>query len=162
MMAVKTRVEIKGLKELQAKLNELSTDMAQKVIFSAALASATVIRNQARSNVQAKGLIATRAMLNNVAVKRQRGTRSGLAEYHVGVRHGQIKKEKQRVARAHKAGKQAELRQVDDPYYWRFIEFGTKKMSPKPFLAPAFDSKKSEALDAMVKRIKQRIDKVGK
>ena len=43
-----------------------------------------------------------------------------------------------------------------------FNEFGTVKMSTHEFMRPAFDSGKSEALNAIVKRLKQRIDKANK
>jgi len=35
-------------------------------------------------------------------------------------------------------------------------------MSAQPFMRPAFDSGKSEALDAIVKRLQQRIEKANK
>ena len=33
----------------------------------------------------------------------------------------------------------------DDPFYWRFVEFGTSKMAARPFLRPAFESRKFAA-----------------
>jgi HK97 gp10 family phage protein len=36
-----------------------------------------------------------------------------------------------------------------DAYYWRFVEFGTAKMSARPFMRPAFNAKRKAALDAI-------------
>ncbi len=34
----------------------------------------------------------------------------------------------------------------DDPFYWRFLEFGTSKMAAQPFLRPAFEAQKMESV----------------
>jgi len=34
-----------------------------------------------------------------------------------------------------------------DVYYWRFVEFGTAKMAARPFLRPAFEAQKQNALE---------------
>ena len=34
----------------------------------------------------------------------------------------------------------------NDPFYWRFVEFGTSTMGARPFLRPAFESKKEAAV----------------
>ena len=40
-----------------------------------------------------------------------------------------------------KAGKNA--------FYWKFLEFGTKFITARPFMRPAFENKKSAAAQAM-------------
>lgn len=35
-------------------------------------------------------------------------------------------------------------------YYWKFLEFGTYKMSARPFVRPAFDSRSKDALTKFV------------
>ena len=34
----------------------------------------------------------------------------------------------------------------NDPWYWRFLEFGTVKMAARPFLRPAFEARKMDAV----------------
>ena len=46
-----------------------------------------------------------------------------------------------------------------DLFYGKFIEFGTVKMAPRPFLRPAYDQGKFPALEAMKARLIQRIEK---
>ena len=46
----------------------------------------------------------------------------------------------------------------DDPFYWRFVEFGTSKMRAFPFLRPAFDAKKIEAAERIKDALRQGIE----
>ncbi|MBP8101801.1 MAG: hypothetical protein KDG56_14715 [Ottowia sp.] len=56
-------------------------------------------------------------------------------------------------------GKKGNLSQ--DAWYWRFVEFGTVKMSAKPFLRPAFEGKKMEAVDAIKQRLAERVERAA-
>ncbi|NCQ29162.1 MAG: hypothetical protein GW802_17310, partial [Armatimonadetes bacterium] len=42
---------------------------------------------------------------------------------------------------------------------WRFIEFGTSKMPAKPFLRPAFEGQKENAVKAIGAKLDERIQK---
>ena len=44
-------------------------------------------------------------------------------------------------------------------FYARFIEFGTSKMSAKPFMRPAFDAKGEDTVKVAQEYIKKRLDK---
>lgn len=44
-------------------------------------------------------------------------------------------------------------------YYGHFVEFGTVKMTPKPFLRPAWDAGKYRAAQAIRDTLKEEIDK---
>lgn len=45
----------------------------------------------------------------------------------------------------------------NDPFYWRFLEFGTSKMAARPFMRPAFAARRGEALDLFRRRLSQRL-----
>lgn len=45
--------------------------------------------------------------------------------------------------------KRAKTGKSKDGYCWRFVEFGTVKMAARPFLRPAFEAKKMDAVEAM-------------
>jgi len=47
----------------------------------------------------------------------------------------------------------------DNAWYWHFVEFGTKNMPAQPFLAPAFDSKRKEAVDVFVQEMRAQLEK---
>jgi HK97 gp10 family phage protein len=53
-------------------------------------------------------------------------------------------------------GKRGNLSQ--DAWYWRFVEFGTRKMAARPFLRPALESRRREAVEAIKGRLAQRIE----
>lgn len=44
-------------------------------------------------------------------------------------------------------------------WYWHFVEFGTDKMSARPFLAPAFDSKRQAAMDAFIDEMRKQLER---
>ncbi len=44
---------------------------------------------------------------------------------------------------------------IQDPPYPHYLEFGTKRMSPKPFLRPALDETKGEALKEVGEALKR-------
>ena len=43
-----------------------------------------------------------------------------------------------------------------------FQEYGTVHHGPQPFMRPALDQGKSQAIEAMKKKIKERIDKANR
>lgn len=45
-----------------------------------------------------------------------------------------------------------------ETYYAAFLEYGTSKMAPKPFMRPAYDSKKAQAEQITIDEIKKIID----
>jgi HK97 gp10 family phage protein len=67
--------------------------------------------------------------------------------FFVTVRHGK---------KYRKQGKKGTLSQ--DAWYWRFLEFGTRKMRAQPFLRPALEAKRREAVQAMKDRLSDRIE----
>ena len=68
---------------------------------------------------------------------------------------------KAKQIKAFKGGKvnKAAAQNPDDPFYWLFLEFGTAKLTKTPFLRPAFESKKFEALRKFEEYCKQRVVK---
>lgn len=71
----------------------------------------------------------------------------GRQTFYVLVRHGK---------KYRNQGKRGNLSQ--DAWYWRFLEFGTRKMSARPFLRPALESRRREAVNAIKDRLAQRIE----
>jgi HK97 gp10 family phage protein len=44
-------------------------------------------------------------------------------------------------------------------WYWKFVEFGTEKMAARPFIRPAFEAMKMDALERMRQYAAARIEK---
>ena len=47
------------------------------------------------------------------------------------------------------------------PFWWRFVEFGTSKMSAKPFLRPAFDTNVNSVAEEMKSDLAKAIDRAA-
>lgn len=146
-------VQISGLTELNQALNELPQRLARNVLRGSVAAGAAVIRQEARRRApRYEGRVAVGhpppGTLKRAIYSAQARRLSGLLQqvYQVGVVSGKRAK----VGQA-KAGK------TKDAYYWRFVEFGTVKMAARPFLRPAFEAKKMDAVEAIRAYMAQRI-----
>ena len=134
-------VEVTGLKELAEKLAQMGPRLERNGLRAAVSAGAEVIRKEAR----ARAPVAT-GTLRRAFYKKQIREQSGQKQqtFFVGVRSGKRYAPK-----------------GQDAYYWRFQEFGTAKMPARPFLRPAFESKKNEAVEAMKKKLRDRIEQLA-
>jgi hypothetical protein len=177
---------ISGIDAFSAKISLFKDDLQKKVAFSAALAGANVIKRGAISIATAKGLRLTGALINNIAVKRERDPPPSTAQYNLGVRHGRDLGSKARVEYAVRADGSIRKVYVDDPFYWWYLEFGTKpheQAAPRgrrlaleaggktvfamkvrnpgiqatPFIGPSFESNSDAALSAMAARVEKFI-----
>lgn len=153
-MAETVSIEVKGLRELGLQLAALEKDIALKVARSAVNAGAQVIKKQAiqKAPVSTDPALTPEVppgyLRDSIIVRRQRRTRA-TAEYAVTVRHKGAK------AKARKDG-------VNPYQIGIFNEFGTVKMGPRPFMRPAFESGKEQALQQIVKRLQDRIAKANR
>lgn len=143
---------VSGLEELNNKFKQLDAKLARSIAFKMVVAGGRIVRNEAKSIAQSKGLKRTGTLLKNIALKRER-TQRGVVQYNVGVRHGKNLTKKAMSKLDRKRSKTANggviYRYTNDPFYFRFLEFGTKYMSARSFLAPALANKKDEALRVM-------------
>ncbi|KVE27731.1 hypothetical protein WI93_11895 [Burkholderia vietnamiensis] len=47
-----------------------------------------------------------------------------------------------------------------DAFYGKFVELGTSKMAPKPFLRPSYEAKKTAAAEAVDAAIQQKVSEL--
>jgi HK97 gp10 family phage protein len=147
-----TTVQVKGLKELADALKELPNGIARNVLRGATGAGAAEIRKEAKLKAPVyTGPISAghppAGTLKRAVYQSQQRKLSSLVKqvFFVGVRTGKKMKNKSGVS--------------TDPYYWKFVEFGTAKMSARPFLRPAFEAKKLAAIEAIRVYMAERIPK---
>lgn len=140
-------MNLTGFKELAEKLKQLGPRVAKNGLRAAVSSGAAVIRNEARSRAP----VDTGEMRKDIHIKREKDARGGetvAAKYSVFVLSGK----KSRIS--------GKARNVDkNSYYWRFVELGTSKMAAQPFMRPAFESKKEAAVEAIGKKLDERIQK---
>jgi HK97 gp10 family phage protein len=147
MASVKFSVD--GLKGLESRFLALAGDMQLRAARAATYAAAAVVKQAAqrlaptsdRPHKVGGNVVQPGNLKRNIIVKRlPPGDSSNTSEHIVTVR----KKGRNR-----------------DAFYGRFIEFGTVKMSPKPFLRPALLNEKNRAADAMAVKLAKSITKAG-
>jgi len=133
-----------GFKEFAKALRELGPRVGRKHLRASTAKGAAVIRKEAR----ALAPVDTGEMRKDIQIKRERTSGDNVASYSVYTRGGK---------RSRLAGK---ARNVDkDSFYWKFVEFGTVRMAAQPFMRPAFEAKKEEAVDALGAELDKRIQK---
>jgi len=136
-------MKVEGLKELEDELLGLPGKIADQTLQAALTMAALPIVNEARVKVP----------VAHAAYKLYGG---GTADPGWLRQHIVRKKVKKTSNSAEVIVTITDKRQA---YFWKFIEFGTSKMPPRPFMRPAFESKSSEALDRFVDRLKTGIEK---
>lgn len=135
-------IKVLGLDELARQLKTLPEKLAKNGLRAAVNAGAEVIRKDAANRAP----VAT-GRLKKAIYKKQIREKSNNNQqtFFVGARSGKKYRQKNQ-----------------DAYYWRFLEFGKAKMPAQPFLRPAFDTNKTRAVEAIAKKLKQRIDELAK
>ena len=153
-MAKRELVKVEGLTELAKALRELPDRVAKNGLRVSVYAGAKVIRDEARlrapkateslgPNQPPPGTLKRSVIMKHIpelsSLTRQ--------TFFVTVRHGK---------KYRNQGKKGNLSQ--DAWYWRFVEFGTRKMRARPFLRPALEAKRRDAVQAMKERLAERLE----
>lgn len=153
-MAKRETFKIEGLAELGKALRELPERVARNGLRVSVYAGAKVVRDEARARAPkaAQSLGPNQpppGTLKRSVIMKHIPELSSLTRqtFFVTVRHGK---------KYRKQGKKGNLSQ--DAWYWRFVEFGTRKMRARPFLRPSLEAKRREAGQAMKDRLSERIE----
>lgn len=117
---------VKGMAGLHTTFLALQVDTRDKSARRIAAAGGARLRKEVRNVITQKGLIKSRALINNVAIKREKKVPAGIEQYHIGIRHGRDLGKKAIKYLAVGASGRIVTRRQNDPYYWRFLEFGHK------------------------------------
>lgn len=154
-MAVENRIE--GLAALKQALRELSPKLRRRALRNALSAGARVFRDEAKrlapvisaaSYAVRKGYRKAGTLRNAIRVRTSKiARRAGDVGVFVNVKPAKG---------AERGGKSP-----NDPFYWRFVEFGTAKAGAKAFLRPAANSKQGDALNKIVAVLGPAIQKLN-
>jgi HK97 gp10 family phage protein len=137
-------VRITGLAEVLSKMHELPPQLARKGLRKALSAGAKPIRESMKQKVQ-RGWHVWQSQTKG------RSRDFAFIAQHIGV--------KMEIHPNEQAGI-AHIGPVKKGFWALFLEFGTQKMRAFPFMRPAFDEQKQNALNAFVESLKQTFNEV--
>ena len=148
-------VKVSGLPDFKKAMEGLTLKLRKKILTKALRAGARVVLNAARQAVpvmaaetkyRTPGLVKKRITVRTSKESRKAGNVGVFvnvkpaegAKYRTTSvkRVAGLKITDRQLKKASQRGAKSKL----DPYYWRWLEFGTKKMTARPFLKPASDS----------------------
>ena len=131
-----------GFAEMAKKLRDFGPRVGRKHLRASTSKGAAVIKKKARALAR----VDTGEMRKDIQQKREKTQGDHIASYSVYTRSGK---------RSRLSGK---ARNVDkDSFYWKFLEFGTAKMEAKPFMVPAYETEKENAVDEIGNELGKRI-----
>jgi HK97 gp10 family phage protein len=134
-------IRVEGLRELEAKLKSLADEIggkkAAQPVKAALRKAGRVVQKDAQSIVRRK----TDLLHDNIIVTTAKRLKSGSFGMNVTVRAKARKYANN--AKNRRAGKvDKKFKDYGALYYGRFLEFGTSRMGPYPFMRPAFERNK--------------------
>jgi HK97 gp10 family phage protein len=146
-----TLLYIKGLSEMEKVLFQLPQELSKKILINSLKKSAIPILEDARNRVplgkESKGRIRLRRNKSgNVSIKN----------------YGKLKLELKIVNVKDTIHSATVAVTIGRAFWGMFLELGTKHISKKPFMRPAFESKKEKALSLLAGMIKLEIEKAAK
>lgn len=155
-------VQVEGLKELEAALKELPKATGKNVIRRALKAASIPIADEATQKIRVKH-VETPVAVSKVKFS---GGEAGKRAFAEALASGATR------AEAGLAAREANSETSDDPKMTAGVlvvgptkrafygfEYGTIKQAPQPFMRPAWDNNKDNALEIISEQIKIEIDK---
>ena len=151
-------VRIEGLDNLKRKLAEVPKAMRKRVLRNALAAGAREVRDVAKRNapVMTLGTSLKAPYRKPGTVKQAIRVRTSKADRRAGDVGVFVN------VRPAKSGQRG-ARNPNDPFYWRFLEFGTRKMPARPFLQRATSAlpKALAIFEARIAKWIQETDRSG-
>jgi HK97 gp10 family phage protein len=151
-------VRIEGLDNLKRKLSEVPKAMRKRVLRNALAAGAREVRDVAKRNapVMTLGTSLNAPYRKPGTVKQAIRVRTSKADRRAGDVGVFVN------VRPAKSGQRG-AKNPNDPFYWRFLEFGTRKMPARPFLQRATSAlpKALAIFEARIAKWIQETDRSG-
>lgn len=150
------RTQVDGLSELGNRLKELDIEMQMRLLSASTGAAASTVRKEVEVQARAKFKERTGALFRAIYVKRKKIGDDFQVCYFIGIRKG-----KRYRNLTLKFGKNKGQTVNMDAFYGGFLEFGAKRMQRHPFMRPAFEAKKMDAVVAAKDRMRRGLQKYG-
>lgn len=159
-MADDVLIKLDGVDELVRALRGMPAKIRNRAVRAALRKAARIISADAKSRApvlrapapfRRPGTVKRRISVRNSKFARQAGDEG----VFIGVRPLRGRADTRRYGKA-------SARNPADPFYWRFLEFGTKKMGKRPFLGPAAQAKGEEAVRSFLRESLPAIEKLNR
>lgn len=145
-----TQLDWGGLQELSKELELLSKAENRKVLNKATRAAAAAITSEAKKRAPVKtGKLKRNIVTLSVKSRHPQEAASGV---HVRGRN----------PRTGNSDNSMKASNPNNSFYWRFLENGTSKMAPQPFIRPAYDAKQAQLESIIKDTLNKAIDEVLK
>lgn len=143
-------VRLNGVDALGRALENLPKVLAKRYLRRAMVAGLTPIKVEAQARAPVLKTLDDRriagALRDAIILFRDRNPGTAAERYFVTVRKIKLNRAQKKIIRVlNRAGRSIDV--LGDAFYGRFPEFGTAKMAPIPFMRPAFESQKGNALN---------------
>lgn len=143
-------VKIEGVAELKAALAELSNEVATKIGVAA---------DRKAARLMADAMVAI-APYNPKGSYRSRTSKAGIV---TKTDYGHLRDNiRVRRARATTEGKVVFNINTGNAFWGYFLEYGTVKMTARPFMRPAFDAFREQAITVQIDELKTGIERVAR
>lgn len=130
----RVRISVDGLAEAERALRELGPKIAKRVLRKAVKAGG----NRVLLAAQLKSPYDTGLLLSTLVARTGTSKKRGTVSARVGMKAGDFKGE---------------------AFYGSFVEYGTKHMEARPYLRPAFDEQRDNALGIMRRELAAGIER---
>lgn len=135
-------VEVKGLDELKSAMRLLPNKIRMRAVYKGLGSAGKIVRDEAvmrapslKKNTKYRK---TGTLKRAIALRRSKdAARLRMVGVFINVRPLKSALRSTRSARKRSALGTPGAQNPNDPFYWRFVEFGTNKMDKKEFLAKA-------------------------
>lgn len=153
---------VKGGDALAKALLELAPKIEKNILRGAVRAGSVVIQKEAQSRApvlqspdprRKPGTLKNAIKVRGARIVRGKGVVGGVMVRALSAAQ---------ISRFKKKKGQAGASNPDDPFYANFVEFGTVKMAPRPFMRPALSSKAQTAIDTVAQYTRDRLEAEAK
>ena len=153
-----------NLDQIIREMRELTPRLQKRALGQAGRKAMAIVQRAARENLDKQtGPDSTGALRKAIVVRQnaRQGRRLGGAMIQVGIRGGAksyVNSAQNR--RSKRVGQTYE--QGGNQFYFRFLEFGTRKMRARPFLQPALKDNIQPVTSTMAAELQKAIARLGK
>jgi HK97 gp10 family phage protein len=152
-LALMADIQIKGGKELFAKMSVFAEKLREAAGRKAARRAMNIVRDSARSRLAViDDSLTPEDIRKNVFVQqsRRQSRRIGGVVMRVGISGG--------ARRPVGKDPNADAQPGGDTRHWRYVELGTEKVAARPFLVPALEQNAGAVLTKLTEELNKEID----